>query len=100
MINQYKPEGMLIGRAENRDAISSLQNLERAMREGRILESTVLLCDSDMRLHVDLYGIKGIIEKRDVVYCREDETLKDIAVITRVGKPVCFKVMGFTKENG
>ena len=26
--------------------------------------------------------------------------LKDIAVITRVGKPVCFKVMGFTKENG
>ena len=28
------------------------------------------------------------------------ESVKDIAVITRVGKPVCFKVMGFTKENG
>ena len=100
MINQYKPEGMLIGQPENRDAISSLQNLERAMKEGRILESTVLLCDSNMRLHVDLYGIKGIIEKRDVLFCREDEVFKDIAVITRVGKPVCFKVIGFSKENG
>ena len=86
--------------AENREYISSLQGLERAMNEGRILESTVLLCDSALRLHVDLYGIRGIIEREDAVFCRRGEEIKDIAVITRVGKPVCFKVMGFSRMGG
>lgn len=70
------------------------------MIEGKILESTVLLCDSSLRLHVDLYGMRGIIEREDAVFCRRGEELKDIAVITRVGKPVCFKVMGFAKMDG
>lgn len=96
----YTPEGMLLQTAENREYITSLQGLERAMNEGRILESTVLLCDSAMRLHVDLYGVRGIIEREDAVFCRRGEEIKDIAVITRVGKPVCFKVVGFTKAGG
>ena len=95
----YRPEGMLLQTAENREYITSLQGLERAMNEGRILESTVLLCDSALRLHVDLYGIRGIIEREDAVFCRRGEEIKDIAVITRVGKPVCFKVMGFVKRG-
>lgn len=95
MINTYVPEGMLIKSASNREYISSLAGLERAMNEGKILEGNVLLCDSAMRLVVDLYGIKGIIDKRDAVYCRKGEEIKDIALITRVGKPTCFKVVGF-----
>ena len=100
MYSLFKPEGMLMGSAENREYISSLQGLEKAMNEGKILESTVLLCDSDMRLHVDLYGIRGIIEKSEALFCRDGESIKDIAIITRVGKPVCFKVIGFEKEGG
>ena len=96
----YAPEGSLIRRAENREYISSLQGLERAMNEGRILESTALLCDSEMRLYVDLYGIRGIIERDEVLFCRRGEEPKDIAIITRVGKPICFKVLGFTRVNG
>ena len=96
----YKPEGMLMQTAENREYLTSLQGLERAMNEGRILESTVLLCDSAMRLHVDLYGIRGIMERSEAVFCRRGEEIKDIAVITRVGKPICFKVTGFTKIGG
>lgn len=100
MNDQYMPEGTLIRQAENREYISSLQGLERAMNEGRILESTALLCDSDMCLHIDLYGIKGIIDRSETLYCRRGEEAKDIAIITRVGKPVCFKVIGFSKVNG
>ncbi|MBQ8330944.1 MAG: S1 RNA-binding domain-containing protein [Clostridia bacterium] len=100
MNQTYAPEGTRLHLAENREYLSSLSGLESARNEGKILESTVLLCDSAMRLHVDLYGIRGIIDRRDAVFCRRGETLKDIAVITRVGKPVCFKVMGFSKENG
>ena len=96
----YLPEGELLSLPENREYLSSLPSLERAMREGRILESTVLFCDSSMRLHVELGGLVGIIERSEVVFCRPGESIKDIAVITRVGKPICFKVIGFSEENG
>ena len=100
MKNTYAPEGDLFSLPENREYISSLSGLERAFTEGRILESTVLLCDSALRLHVDLGGICGIIEKEECVFCRSGEVIKDIAVITRVGKPIAFKIIGFKKENG
>ena len=67
MSNIYRPEGALISTLQNRDYISSLSGLERAMTEGKILESTVLFCDSSMRLHVDLGGVCGIIEKSEAV---------------------------------
>lgn len=91
--NSYGPEGTRIGSAENREYISSLEGLEKAMLRGKILEATALVCDSELNLHIDLFGIKGIIEKNECVYLRGSEVLKDIAIITRVGKPVCFKVL-------
>ena len=100
MTNHYRPEGYLFGTLENREYVTSRQGLMRAQMEGKILEATALLCDSRMRLHVDLYGIEGIIEKSEAMWCRESEEVKDIAIITRVGKPVCFKVLGFAMENG
>jgi len=100
MKNLYCPEGALITLGENQEYLSSLAGLEKALVEGKILESTVTLCDSSMRLHVNLGGIPGIIEREESVFCRDGEVIKDIAVITRVGKPVCFKIVGFKKESG
>ena len=100
MSNLYYPEGYRLGSAENREYLTSFFGLERAMNEGKILESTVLLCDSSMRLHVDLYGIEGIIEREETMFCRSGDPIKDIAVITRVGKPICFKILRFEYENG
>ena len=100
MINTYKPEGTLLSLAQNREYISSRKGLERAMAEGLILEETALLCDSDMNLHLDLHGIKGIIPKGEVLYSAQGEDIKDIAVITRVGKPVCFKILALHEQNG
>lgn len=100
MTNSYAPEGALFGTRENREYISTRQGLERAINEGKILEATALLCDSKMRLHVDLYGMTGIIDKGEALWSADSKEIKDIAVITRVGKPVCFKVMGFAREDG
>ena len=98
MNNKYLPEGELCRTAENREYIGSLTGLEKAMREGKILEGVVNLCDSDTyTLHIDLGGIDGIIKREDALYGTE---AKDIAIITRVGKPVAFKVMDIVNENG
>ena len=99
MSNSYRPEGSIINSFENREYISSLSGLERAMLCGKIVEATATLCDEDARLHVDLHGIRGYIDREECVYCREGEQLKDIAIITRVGKPVCFKVLSIERDE-
>ena len=100
MKNSYLPEGSLLHTAENQEYISSLAGLEKAYAEDKILESTVLFCDASLRLHIDLNGIIGIMDKEETLFCRFGETLKDIAIITRVGKPIAFKVIGFRSEFG
>ena len=96
----FLPEGKLSETTENAQALSSPAALERAMREGRILEAPVTLCDGDLRLHVDLGCMKGYISREEALWCRPGESIKDIAVLTRVGKHVCFKVMSFVEECG
>ena len=91
--NIYQPEGLLIHTPENREYLSSLQGLERAMQNGKILEANVLMCDMGSRLLVDLMGIRGYIDREECMLTHNGEKPKDIAIITRVGKPVCFKVM-------
>lgn len=85
--------------AENSEAMASQAALERAMVQGKILESVAVLCDSRLSLHVDLGCMEGIIPREEAVWCRPGEEIKDIAVITRVGKTVCFKVVGFEREG-
>ena len=41
----YLPEGGLFGTPQNTEYISSREMLERAMREGRILEALAVKCD-------------------------------------------------------
>lgn len=96
----YLPEGMLGKTPENRAALASAEALRRAMEEGRILEAPALLCDGRMRLHVELGCMRGIMEREETVWCRPGEKVKDIAVITRVGKPVAFKVLRIGEEDG
>jgi small subunit ribosomal protein S1 len=100
MKNIYLPEGCLLNTPENQEYISSISGLERAFVEGKILESTVSFCDSSFRLHIELNGVLGIMDKEEALFCREGEHSKDIAIITRVGKPIAFKVIGFRRENG
>lgn len=99
-MNRYTPEGTYMTRPENREAFASLPALEAAMERGEILEAVAHLCDSDLSLHFTLGSIPAIMPREEVQYLRPGEAIKDIAVLTRVGKPVCFKVIGFTREAG
>lgn len=101
-MNEYKPEGLLIKTTRNYEYISSRAGLERALERQIILEAPVVLCDHNFNLHVELgAGIKGIIPRDEVEYSPDGEHIKDIAILTRVGKTVCFKVCGFkNSQNG
>lgn len=93
----YLPEGRLIGKPENEFYFSSIKTLERAMREERILEATALSCRKDtLDLELSLGGVRGIIPRSEVSFEPRGAEQKDIAVITRVGRPVCFMVKEIT----
>ncbi len=97
-MNKYMPEGALISGFQNHELISSLSGLERALENQIILEAPAILCDHNFNLHIALGNkIKGIIPREEVELSDKDET-KDIAILTRVGKAVCFKVIGFRKN--
>ena len=86
--------------AENALAISSRDGLERAMRERRILEAPVLRCDcTDMTLTVALGPLLGHIRREDAAFSPDGSPVKDIAIITRVGRPVSFVVTGFFTDS-
>ncbi len=94
---RYLFEGKRIGTKENREYISSPVLLEKARQEGKILEGVVKMCDSEtLEMHIDLGGIDGIIPKEESVY---GVPVKDIAIITRVGKAVAFKVLQICKDK-
>lgn len=100
----YLPEGEIYNSQENRDLTATIYGLEKAAASGRIVEGIVRMCDSaDMTLRVDLCegNVVGIIPRDEVVYNRDGSPPKDIAIITRVGKAVCFKVREMIyPENG
>ena len=95
------PEGSLISTLKNREYTSSLEGLEAARERGVILEAGVMLCDHSFNLHIDISpGIRAVMPREEVQYVKDGEEIKDIAVLTRVGKTVCFKVKGFERSAG
>ena len=90
-MTDYKPEGILIDTPENRAAIRNLSSLTEAMQNERILEARAVICDSEHNLIVPLgNGIRGIIPRTEGALGIAEGTTRDIAIISRVNKPVCF----------
>ena len=77
----------------------SLEDVKTAMMNGTVIESKVLLCDSEHNLHVDLGIIRGMIPREEGAIGIDDGSTRDIALISKVNKPVCFTVLGFQRDD-
>lgn len=100
-MSEYLPEGKLISEQENINIIHSPQLLYEAMCDRKILEAKAFMCDSDHNLIVNLGSMKGVIPREDGAIGIREGTVRDIAVISRVNRPVSFIVKGFdTDEYG
>lgn len=101
-MNFYYPEGNLIDTARNQSYIHTSASLAEAALEERVLEARAVLCDAGHNLHVELPCMEGIIPYYDGAIGILEGTTRDIALISRVSKPVCFIVKGFedTPDGG
>lgn len=98
-MSEFYPEGELIGSEDNRRAISSEERLRECILSGKILEAPCIVCDSRHNLIVDFGFIKGIIPRTEGAIGIDDGTTRDIALISRVNKAVCFKITAFTNNE-
>ncbi len=99
-MNKYYPEGKLIAQSSNKQAIRSLSSLSDAKKDGMILEAKAILCDTDHNLIVDLPCCRGVIPRFEGAIGIDDGTTRDIALLSRVNKPVCFKVLSIEETGG
>lgn len=95
----YQPEGCLINTAENIRLTSSSAGLHEAMSGGKILEGRVSVCDGEHNMIIELPCMKGIIPRIEGALGIEDGSTRDIALISKVNKPVCFKVIAINSDR-
>lgn len=95
------PEGSLLGSAENTAACASLDGLRRACDARRVLEGIAVSCEPNRDLIVRLGPFLGVIPREEAALGIADGSTREIAILSRVGKPVSFLVIGFQEtENG
>ena len=100
MMKGYFPEGWLSDTVTNKKKIFTPLSITQAMQSGDILEAAVLMCDADHNLIVNLGCMNGIIPRVDGAVGIKEGTVRDIALISRVGKSVCFTVKSVETDSG
>lgn len=90
MNNTYYPEGMFP--QERKAQNMTREMLKKAYLEGTILEATARSATAAHNLLVDLGTATGYIPRNETAIGIEDGTVRDIAILSRVGKPICFKI--------
>ena len=89
-MNGFYPEGWLNGNADEKKGVYAAPALNEAMLKQTVLEAPVMLCDASHNLILDLGAYKGVIPREEGAIGIADGSTRDIALISRVGKSVCF----------
>lgn len=97
-MKKYYPEGARPDIEAVEKRLSSPAELKNAFLSGESLEARAVLCDRGHNLDVDLRCMKGFMPRKECAMGIEDNTVRDIAIISRVNKPVDFVITGFFRE--
>ena len=93
-MHQFLPEGL-----HPQPEGYTREELLLAMQQRKILQATAIKCDERHNLHVTLGCCKGFIPRAEAARGILGGQTRDIAILSRVGKPVCFTVMDFAPDG-
>lgn len=86
-MNAYLPEGMNLRRSG-----FTMAQLQAAHAEGQILQAVAVLCTQSKDLLVDLGCCMGRIPREQTAIGADKDEVRDIAILSRVGKAVSFVI--------
>ncbi len=92
MIKEFYPEGCMPVGDKQRRFFGGPADVAALVGNKKIAEAVATMCDADHNLMVDLGCMKGIIPRDEGAIGISEGELRDIALISRVGKAVCFTV--------
>lgn len=98
-MKKYYPEGIIFESKSNKKSMESINYLREGFFTEKILEGKVTMCDREHNLYVDLGVIQGVIPREECAIGISDGSVRDIAIISRVNKPVCFKIIDFMDDE-
>lgn len=96
----FYPEGILSRDKQNAAGLQSPSSIQEAMQRQLPLEARATVCDSAHNLIVDLGCMRGIIPHEECAIGISDGTTRDIAIISKVNKPVSFVVSEIRTDAG
>lgn len=89
----YRPEGFMPLQIPTGEA------LRRAAGSREIFQAVCIKCDEFHNLILDLGPIRGLIPREEAALGINQGTVREIAILSLVGKPVCFQVLGFSSDG-
>ncbi len=92
-MNIYLPEGELAKCPAN------MSEAEKYIKKELFAEALCTVCTGEHDLIVDMGFIKGKISRCEGAIGIENGDTRDIALISRVNKPVIFRILGFEKDE-
>lgn len=99
MIKEYYPEGFACESVQNKKKLHSPSGVAALVGTNEIAEAVAVMCNSNHDLVVDLGCMRGIIRREDGAIGIADGATRDIALISRVGKSVCFTVENILSDD-
>jgi small subunit ribosomal protein S1 len=91
-MKKYYPEGTLINTSENSYYLKSIFNMQESMNQGRILEAKQLCATTIITLLLICHVQKELFHVIEGAIGIADGSTKDIALITKVNKPVASRL--------
>lgn len=91
-MHPYRPEGTYTS-PPNPEVI------HRGAGTEEIYQAMCVKCDEFHNLHVDLGPIRGVIPRMETAISVSETGVREFSILSRVGKPVSFKVMSFDKNG-
>lgn len=91
-MHPYSPEGLYA-------TPPGIDALRRGLGSQQIFRAMCVKCDEQHNLYVDLGDETGIIPREEAALGIREGTVKDYAILSRVGKPVSFLVTDFPGDG-
>lgn len=96
-MTKYLPEGYTD--KSSAPVLRTLSAAKEAMQQNRILEARAVVCDAQHNLIVELGCMKGLIPREECAIGISEGSTKDIAIISKVNKPVCFRITDIKSDE-
>lgn len=85
MYQNYAPESLEV-------TIPRKEEIYAAAQDGTILQAPAVRCDAQHNLIVQLDGLTGFMPREECALGINTGQTREIAILSRVGKPICFHV--------